>query len=79
MFSLTIAIIIITVVTSLAAWQNQELFNKFKLNSYMIYHNKEWWRPITCTLVHADYMHLAFNMISFYFFGQAVEGAFVAI
>ena len=79
MLTLTNAIVLITVLTSFGAWQNAELFDKFKLNSYAVYHKKEFWRLITCTLIHADYIHLAFNMFSFYSIGNKVEEVFVDI
>jgi membrane associated rhomboid family serine protease len=41
-------------------------------------HN-QWYRFITCGFIHADFMHLAFNMYTFYLFGDMVERAFTAI
>ncbi len=34
----------------------------------------EYYRVLTCGFIHADYMHLAFNMLALYMFGQQVEG-----
>jgi len=45
-------------------------------NAYMIHHRKEWWRFFSSGILHADWMHLAFNMFSFYMFGRGVEEAF---
>ena len=42
-------------------------------------HNKQYYRFITCGFIHADFMHLAFNMFSFYLFGQMVERQFETI
>jgi rhomboid protease GluP len=36
----------------------------------------EWWRLITPVLVHANGLHIAFNMFVFYMYGQDVEAAF---
>ena len=39
----------------------------------------EHWRLASYGLVHADLGHLAFNMITLYFFGRAMEPLFVAL
>jgi membrane associated rhomboid family serine protease len=36
----------------------------------------QWYRFITSGFIHADFMHLAFNMYTFYIFGDRVEIAF---
>jgi membrane associated rhomboid family serine protease len=38
--------------------------------------NKEWYRFISSGLIHADVMHLAFNMFALYSLGSAVEVGF---
>lgn len=73
--SVTLAIVIITVSTSLLAWQKQDMFDKFKLNPWSVIHRKEYWRLLTHTLLHADWMHLIFNMISLYSIGSVVESS----
>lgn len=40
---------------------------------------KQWYRFFTCGLIHADFMHLGFNMISLYLFGRFVEEKFIDI
>jgi membrane associated rhomboid family serine protease len=39
----------------------------------MVYHHKQWWRMLTSGLLHADYTHLAVNMIVLYMFGSNME------
>jgi membrane associated rhomboid family serine protease len=34
------------------------------------------WQPVTSMFVHADFMHLLFNMIGLFFFGRMLEQAF---
>jgi membrane associated rhomboid family serine protease len=41
-----------------------------------ITNKNQWYRFITCGFIHADIVHLAFNMLSFYMFGEAVENNF---
>src|SRR5262249_6705924 len=37
---------------------------------------RQYYRFISCGLIHADYTHLAFNMITLYFFGRVMESAY---
>lgn len=86
--SVTIAIIIATIAVSMVAFprnvqsiesmRKPELFEKLKFNAYMIYHRKEWYRMFSAGLLHANWSHLAFNMITMFFFGRNVEQAFEA-
>lgn len=39
----------------------------------------EYWRLLSYGLIHADIGHLAFNMITLYFFGRAMEPLFVSL
>ncbi|MBC7450595.1 MAG: rhomboid family intramembrane serine protease [Cytophagales bacterium] len=71
--SLTVILIIITCGISLLALNNAELMQKLIMNPYITERRKEYYRFVTSGFLHADLMHLAFNMLSFYFFGEAVE------
>jgi len=73
---ITLLIIAITVFISITTMENHTLKNKMMFNAYMINHRKEWWRFFSSGLIHADWMHLGFNMFSFYMFGRAVEDSF---
>ena len=73
---ITNAIIAITVVISVMVMNNFSLKSKLMFNPYMVNHNKEWYRFFTSGFIHADYMHLGFNMFSLYLFGASVENAF---
>ena len=42
-------------------------------NPYQVVYRKQYYRMITSGFLHADYVHLIFNMITLYFFGDAVE------
>ncbi len=74
--SVIILIMVITIITSLAAFNNHQIFDKFKFNAYFIHHNKEYWRFFTSSLIHADFIHLALNMYVLYAFGFALEHYF---
>lgn len=70
---ISLILIGVTVAASLAAFNNESLMHKWILNPYQVHHRKQWWRMITSGFIHADFMHLFFNLFSFYFFGRVVE------
>ena len=63
--SLTLYITVITVAISLIAMYNEGLMDKLIFNPYTVHHNNEWYRFISSGFIHADFMHLAFNMFPF--------------
>lgn len=77
--TITLIIIIITVLTSIAAFTNDKVYNDFIFYPPAVTYDKQWWRFLTCGLIHADWGHLIFNMYAFYMFGDSVEGSFVQI
>ena len=77
--SITVIIIIITILVSLGAFNNQKLQNDLIFYPPAVTYQKQWYRFFTCGFIHADFGHLIFNMISLFFFGPAVENAFEQI
>jgi len=77
--SLTIIFLVITVIASLLAFNNEELKRKWILNPYLVHHRNQWWRMLSSGFIHADFMHLFFNLFAFYGFGLAVENYYDAI
>jgi membrane associated rhomboid family serine protease len=71
--SITLVIIVITVLASFYAWNNQSVFQKWILNPYTVQRRKEYYRLFTAGLIHNDYMHLFFNMFALYIFGELIE------
>ena len=71
-------IIATTAIISYIAFSNQALFEKYKFNVGEILRNKEYVRLISAGFLHADLMHLLFNMMTLYFFGPIVIEAFGA-
>lgn len=67
-----LAIIAITVIISILAFNNSELAGKTVFSAYAIRHRKEWWRFFTYGLLHAGWAHLFINMFVLYSFGDAV-------
>jgi membrane associated rhomboid family serine protease len=70
---MTLIIVIITVLVSLAAFSNHQLTSKLIFNPYAVKNLHQWYRLFTCGLHHADFMHLAINMFVLYSFGNALE------
>ena len=66
-------IIVVTVITSLIAFNNVEVFNNFLFSPGKIIINKEIYRILSSAFLHADWMHLIFNMYSFYAFANYME------
>lgn len=77
MFSITVILILATVAASFYAWNNESIYRKWILNPYQTRKYGEYMRLLTCGFIHADQMHLLFNMISFWQFGEALEGFFI--
>lgn len=62
------------------AFNKQEVMDKLIFYPPAVSQQNQYYRFITCGFIHADLMHLAFNMVSFYLFGQAlVEPAFIEL
>jgi membrane associated rhomboid family serine protease len=73
MLSITTTIIILTVLISFAALNNEKTKNDLLFWPFEIDEKKQWYRFLTYGFVHADFMHLLFNMYALNSFGEAVE------
>ena len=68
-------IFVITIITSVMAFNNVELLSNLILHPYSVARNKKTYTVITSGLIHNDWMHLLFNMFSYYFFAFPLERA----
>jgi len=75
-FGLNIILVAVTVVISLVAFNNPDIFNRLKFNAYLIKYRKEGWRFFSYALIHAGFLHLFINMYVLYSFGGIVEESF---
>jgi membrane associated rhomboid family serine protease len=64
----------ITIITSVLAFSNPDWYGKLMLHPYSVYRGKNVYTVITSGLIHKDWMHLFFNMISYYCFAFTLEG-----
>lgn len=73
---MNIILIAVTVIVSVLAFYNHELFDHLKFNAYQIKHHRQSWRFASYALVHAGWLHLLVNMWVLYSFGYIVERTF---
>ncbi|KRG68781.1 rhomboid family intramembrane serine protease [Pseudoxanthomonas dokdonensis] len=70
---INLAIIAITVLVSFLAFRNPALAGRLILWPPAIQRHKQYDRLLTYGFIHADVMHLLFNMVTLYFFGGLIE------
>ena len=75
-FSITTIIVIITTLVSIGGFSNKKIIEDLIFYPPAVTRQNQWYRFFTCGLIHADWGHLFFNMLSLYLFGQYVEDAF---
>jgi membrane associated rhomboid family serine protease len=70
---ITTIIIIITVLVSIGGFSNQKIIDDLIFYPPAVSRHNQWYRFITCGLIHADWGHLIFNMLALYLFGRNLE------
>lgn len=75
-FNMTLVLIAATCLVSFLAWKDRTLFDRMVLWPPAIARRGEWYRLLSYGFVHADGMHLLFNMMTLFFFGGLVERLF---
>ena len=78
--SITLIIIIITTLVSIGAFSNQQTLEQMIFYPPAV-NRGQWYRFFSCGLIHADWGHLVFNMLSLYLFGigskiETMEGTY---
>ena len=66
-------IFVFTIVTSLYAFYDNSVYGKFMLHPYSVSKGNSIYTLITSGLIHADWMHLFFNMFTFSAFAFTLE------
>ena len=77
--SITVIIIIITVIISLIAFSSRKVMDDLIFYPAVISDRNQFYRFISYGFIHANLMHLIFNMYAFYLFGQVTEMSFRAL
>lgn len=73
---ITTLLIAANAIFSFIGFSNHELVDKTIMWPYYIKRNNQYYRFITSGFLHADWMHLIFNMFTLYFFGRNIEVIF---
>ena len=68
-----LVIFALTIIISVIGLKSPGLIEKMVLRPYRLVRNREYDRLITSGFVHADFAHLIFNMLTFYFFAFGLE------
>ena len=76
MLSQTLILIAVTSAVSLVGFGNPKMIESLLLWPPAITRKGEYHRLLTYGLVHGDFQHLLFNMITLFFFGRAMEPFF---
>ncbi|WP_263784843.1 rhomboid family intramembrane serine protease [Salinibacter grassmerensis] len=71
---ITLALLVSNLGVSLYAFTDPSLLRELSFRPHRIQTHREGYRFLTAGFVHASGAHLAFNMITFYFFGPLLEG-----
>ena len=72
-YPITILLIAANVILYFITSSNKALLDKTIMWPYYVKRNKEFHRFITSGFLHADMIHLFFNMFTLYFFGRNIE------
>jgi len=67
---------LVTIGITIWAFKDRRILEKLIMSPYAVVHQKQWWRIITHAFIHANWMHLFFNMIALWSFGVAVVNYF---
>ena len=66
-------IFVLTILSSVLAFSNPNLYANMILHPYSVSRGSRVYTVITSGFIHADWMHLFFNMMSYYFFAFDLE------
>jgi len=70
---ITYLLLVATVLISVKAFSDNDFKWKMMFNPYNVVHHKQWYRSFTHAFIHADWMHLGFNMYVLYMFGVEMD------
>ncbi|MEM9569648.1 MAG: rhomboid family intramembrane serine protease [Bacteroidota bacterium] len=73
--NIVITIILLTILVSVTSWRKYPLQEKFIGHPYSTYLFGEWYRLLSAGFMHADQIHLAFNLLSFYSFASVLNSS----
>jgi len=71
--SITMIILVVTTIISFVSFNSSRLMEALIFWPPAISMRRQYYRFVTCGFIHADLMHLAFNMITLFYFGRGLE------
>jgi len=74
----TLIIIIVTALVSFSAFNSSKVYSDLIMYPPAI-NRGQWYRLLTSGFIHADVMHLGFNMLTLWFFGRLLEEQYFAV
>ena len=75
-YPFTLILIALNAGVSLIGFSNREMTDKTIMWPYRVKRENQYYRFITSGFLHADWMHLFFNMFTLFFFGRNIEMLF---
>jgi membrane associated rhomboid family serine protease len=75
--SINLILLVSIGIVSYVCFSNRECYNRLLFSPYIVIRQKQWYRFLSAAWVHADFMHLAFNLYVLYGFGNFLERVFV--
>jgi len=72
-FTYTTLLLGLTVLFSILAFNSPKMLERWMFVPFQIKKRRQWDRFVLSGFIHKDYMHLLFNMFTFFFFGEVVE------
>lgn len=72
-------VFVFTIVTSIYTFSNHQLYGKFMLHPHSLSRGQRIYTLVTSGLIHRDWGHLLFNMLTFYFFGFPLEALLASL
>ncbi len=73
---ITYTFLAIMIIFSVYCFNNRPAMQKYLFHPYSIYFHREHYRFLTHAFIHGDFMHLAFNCLALYSFGEILEDHF---
>ncbi len=78
-YPITLILIVLNVIFSIIGFSNNTIINNYIGWPYYEKSDKQYYRFVTSGFLHADWMHLIFNMFTLFSFGSLVEPTYKAV
>jgi membrane associated rhomboid family serine protease len=69
----TVAVLLVTALSTFYALRRNDIKERWMFDPQAVLAQKQFYRLLTCGLIHVDWIHFGFNAFSFYSFAQNIE------